>query len=68
MRVKTTEKCFVNNCIREAGEVFEYTGPKVSYFEYLDEVQSDNGGIASESDRRRPGRPRKVTTEADQTA
>ncbi|CAB4164947.1 hypothetical protein UFOVP824_9 [uncultured Caudovirales phage] len=66
MRVRTSRKCFVNNCIREEGEVFEYEGPECSFFECLDE--SDSEVIATGSERRKPGRPRKSMADANQTA
>lgn len=68
MRVRTSQKCFVDNTIRDAGDVFEYNGPKVEYFECLDQAGSDSEINGVESERRKPGRPRKVMNGSDQTA
>lgn len=59
MRVKATEKCFVDNSIRQAGEVFEYTGDLYPFMELIDEVNTDRQALAADPERRKPGRPRK---------
>jgi hypothetical protein len=60
-KYRATVKCFIDNTIREEGEVFEYNGPEI---EILTPVDADGGDeqVAAEPERRKPGRPRKVAT------
>lgn len=37
MRVKTTQKCFIDNRLYEADEIFEFSGPIASYMVEVDE-------------------------------
>ncbi|NBQ76423.1 MAG: hypothetical protein EBU14_13900 [Acetobacteraceae bacterium] len=67
-RVKTHQKCFVGNTIREEGEVFEYDGPRVTYFEYLEGDAVEISEPSDEPQRRKPGRPRKAGVNSDSTA
>ena len=57
-------KCFIDNTIREEGEVFEYSGPEIEILAPVDPVKREDH-VAVEPERRKPGRPRKVVTGAD---
>lgn len=62
-RVKAKIVCFIDNGLRQPGDVFQYAGPYNKNLEYLDDaptaetetqVQAESVAI------RRPGRPRKA--------
>lgn len=64
-RVKAKILCFVDNGLRQPGEMFQYDGPYNKNLEYLDkkldvepepDVQVDAVAV------RRPGRPRKTAS------
>ena len=41
-QVRALRKCFVENGLREEGDVFEYSGPKNTNVEYLDGAPADD--------------------------
>lgn len=62
-KVKAIRKCFIDNTLREEGDVFEYNGPNNKHLEYLDRVEVaviEPEAVSSPAPRPR-GRPRKVT-------
>jgi len=60
MRVRAIKKCFIDNAIREEGDVFEYNGPRNTNVVSLDDGVQEQESFAAEPDRKKPGRPRKV--------
>jgi len=40
-KVRATEKCFVDNALREAGDVFNYDGPATPFLEPLEPVAEE---------------------------
>jgi len=40
-RYRALERCFIDNCLRNEGDIFEYTGPRKRFLEPVD------GGVAS---------------------
>lgn len=67
-KVRTREKCFIDNTLRNEGEVFEYDGPSVPYFDYLDGTPVAASESVTEPERRKPGRPRKTDASSDAMA
>ncbi len=59
MRVKATKRCFIDNVLRDEGDVFEYNGPANVCVESLDAPADDRHDGMAEPERRKPGRPRK---------
>ena len=66
-KVRAKMDCFVDNCFRREGDVFEYNGPASDVFERVgapavehDEVFEDQ---PVEVERPRRGRPRKAVTD-----
>ena len=63
-RVKAIDLCFVDNGLRQPGDVFNYDGPFNRHLEYLDGGPKDVDGSDEEPrPRLRPGRKPKVQTE-----
>lgn len=54
MRVKTTQKCFIDNRLYEEGEVFEFSGPIVHYMIEVDE----SGQPVQQAEAKRQRKPR----------
>lgn len=63
-KYRATVKCFIDNTIREEGEIFEYSGPQIEILTPVDGVEKEDH-VAVEPERRKPGRPRKAVTGAD---
>ncbi len=62
-KVRAIRKCFIDNTIRDEGDVFEYKGPENRHLEYLDAVNVaviEPEPVVAQAPRPR-GRPRKVT-------
>jgi hypothetical protein len=68
MKVRVLIKCFVENSLREEGEVFEYNGQVNDCLEPIDgswESENDEATVAvMEAPKRKPGRP-KMTKDTD---
>jgi len=47
-RYRALEKCFVDNCFRNEGDVFEYDGPSLRYLESLTEAPVSQEPVAEE--------------------
>jgi hypothetical protein len=63
-KVKAKILCFVDNGLRQPGDVFQYSGPPNSNLEYLEEAIEDQNVEQPELVApRRPGRPRKTSTD-----
>jgi hypothetical protein len=60
MRVRAIKKCFIDNAIREEGDVFEYNGPRNTNVVSVDGGAQEPEPFAAAPDRKKPGRPRKV--------
>ena len=52
-KVKAKILCFVDNGLRQPGDVFEYTGPQNRHLEYLESVRSEPEPTVSEAPPRR---------------
>ena len=63
-KYRATVKCFIDNTIREEGEVFEYSGPEIEILTPVDAGEREDH-VVVEPERRKPGRPRKLWTGAD---
>lgn len=59
--------CFVDNCLRRQGDVFEYSGPITDVLERVGAQAVDHSDVTEPEsapvERPRRGRPRKVVTE-----
>ena len=68
MQVRVLKKCFVDNALREEGDVFNYTGPKNTNVEPIDGswdgAAEETTTAVMEATKRKPGRP-KMTKDAD---
>jgi hypothetical protein len=66
MRVRATAKCFIDNQVRDTGEVFEYNGPHNANVELVDggSWESESTVAVMEAPKRKPGRP-KMTKDTD---
>jgi hypothetical protein len=63
-KVRAITKCFIDNALREEGEVFEYNGAKNVCVESLDAVTVPESE-EPQPERRKPGRPRKASASTD---
>lgn len=51
-RYRAMVKCFVDNSLRNEGEVFEYNGPKNNCLEPADEPEAHTGKKGGHADKR----------------
>jgi hypothetical protein len=67
-RVKAKVVCFVDNGLRQEGDIFQYNGPFNGNLEYLDGAPVESETPEPRVDQvavRRPGRPRKAAVVND---
>ena len=68
MQVRALKKCFVDNALREEGDVFNYNGPRNTNVEPINGSWNDAVGETTtavmEAPKRKPGRP-KMTKDTD---
>ena len=52
-KVKAKILCFVDNGLRQPGDVFEYNGPRNHHLEYIEEVGVETEPTVSDAPQRR---------------
>ena len=52
-RHKALVTCFVDNCLRREGDVFQYSGPKSDVLEPLDEPEANGDELPERKPRRK---------------
>jgi hypothetical protein len=52
-KVKAKILCFVDNGLRQPGDVFEYNGPRNRHLEYIEEVGAETESTVSDAPQRR---------------
>jgi len=67
-QVRAKVVCFIDNGLRQEGDVFQYDGPFNGNLEYLDGSPVEGPASSQRVEQvavRRPGRPRKMTAGND---